>query len=40
MNSIDGLYQYITASNIKYKIKNPLFLAIKFSNCVKLYYKK
>ena len=30
-NSIDGLFHYLTAANIRNKIKHPLYLAIKFS---------
>ena len=30
-NSMKGLFNYLTAPNIRHKIKNPLFLAIKFS---------
>jgi len=37
-NSSKGLYDYFTALNIKHKVKHPLFFAIKFNNCVKLYY--
>jgi hypothetical protein len=35
---ITGLCDYLTASNIKNKVKHPLFLLLRFSNCVKLYY--
>lgn len=34
----DGLHHYFTARNIRYKIRHPLFLALKFSDCIKLYY--
>jgi len=37
-NSLEGLYAYLTATNIRYKIKHPLFLLFKFSNCLKLFY--
>jgi hypothetical protein len=33
-----GFLSYFTAPNIRYKIKNPLFLAYRFSNFVTLYY--
>ncbi|CAD8056269.1 unnamed protein product [Paramecium sonneborni] len=36
-NTIQGLINYFTAPNIRHKIKHPLFLAIKFDKCVKLY---
>lgn len=38
-NSIKGLINYFTAPNIRHKIKHPLFLAMKFDNCVKLYIR-
>jgi len=37
-NNLDGLFNYLTAPNIRHKVKHPLFLALKFSHCVKLYY--
>ena len=37
-NSIDGLYSYLTAPNIRHKVKHPIFLCVKFSNCISLYY--
>jgi len=37
-NDFDGLFNYLTAPNIRHKVKHPLFLCIKFSNCIKLYY--
>ena len=36
-NSLKGLYDYLTAPNIKKKLKNLLFFALRFSNCVKVY---
>lgn len=33
-----GFVNYFTAPNIRNKIKNPFFLAYKFSNFVTLYY--
>ncbi|CAD8141509.1 unnamed protein product [Paramecium pentaurelia] len=39
-NTIQGLINYFTAPNIRHKIKHPLFLAIKFDKCVKLYLKR
>lgn len=37
-NDPEGFYNYITAPNIRHKVKHPVFLAIKFSNCVRIYY--
>jgi len=37
-NSLGGLSQYFTAPNIRNKVKHPVFLAAKFSNCVRLFY--
>ncbi|KAL4453684.1 hypothetical protein ABPG74_009580 [Tetrahymena malaccensis] len=37
-NTLDGLFNYLTAPNIRHKVKHPLFLALKFSYCVKLFY--
>ncbi len=39
-NSIVGLNNYLTAPNIRNKIRHPCFLAIKFSSCVTLYYNR
>ena len=39
-NNLKGLYDYLTAPNIRDKVKNPLFLSIKFNNCVTLYYDR
>lgn len=39
-NNFQGLYDYLTSTNIKDKIKHPLFLCVHFSSCVKLYYNK
>lgn len=39
-NSIDGFVSYFSAANIRNKIKNPIFLAIKFFNCLTLYYNE
>lgn len=36
---MNGLLNYIKASNIKSKIKHPIFLAIYFSNVVKIFSK-
>ncbi len=35
---ITGLVNYFSAPNIRNKIRHPLFLALKFSECVKLFY--
>ncbi|CAD8141110.1 unnamed protein product [Paramecium pentaurelia] len=37
-NNENGLYNYLTAPNIRNKIKHPLFLALKFSRCFNIYY--
>lgn len=37
-NDFEGLLNYLTAPNIRHKVKHPLFLVIKFSNCVSLYF--
>ena len=39
-NSFKGLYSYLTAPNIKGKLKSLLFLAYRFSNCLKVYTPK
>ncbi|CAD8144599.1 unnamed protein product [Paramecium pentaurelia] len=36
-NSITGFINYFTASNIRNKIKHPIFLALRFSSLVKLF---
>lgn len=30
-NNSEGLFNYLTAPNIRHKVKHPLFLALKFS---------
>lgn len=30
--------KYFEASNLRYKSRHPLFFALKFSSCCKLYY--
>lgn len=37
-NSLDGMCNFLTAPNIRNKVRHPLFLSIKFSKCIKLYY--
>jgi hypothetical protein len=37
-NDFEGLLDYLTAHNIKNKIKHPVFLAEMFSSCVKLFF--
>lgn len=39
-NDAEGLFNYLTAPNIRHKVKHPLFLCLKFSSTVKLYYNK
>lgn len=36
-SNIDGLVNYFSAPNIRHKVKHPLFLAIKFYQCISLY---
>lgn len=40
LNSLEGLYNYLTAANIRNKSVNPLFLAIRFSSCYLLYFNR
>ena len=35
---LSSLYNYITAANIRKKVKNPIFLAFRFPECFHLYY--
>lgn len=37
-NNIDGLFNYLTAPNIRHKVKHPIFLLIKFSDTVSLFF--
>lgn len=37
-NNIEGLSNFFSAPNIRHKVKHPLFLAIKFCACVKIYF--
>lgn len=37
-NNLRGLYDYLTAPNIRDKVKSPLFLSVKFNECVKILY--
>ena len=37
LNDQEGLFNYLTAPNIRHKVKHPLFLAMKFPSCVSLY---
>lgn len=39
-NNLRGLYDYLTAPNIRDKVKNPLFLTVIFPACVKLFYDR
>jgi hypothetical protein len=39
-NSLRGLYEYLSATHIRFKTKHPLFLILKFSKCLKLFYNK
>jgi hypothetical protein len=38
MPDIYGLVNYFSAPNIRNKIRHPIFLALKFHECVKIYY--
>ncbi|CAD8057953.1 unnamed protein product [Paramecium sonneborni] len=38
-NNENGLHNYLTAPNIRNKIKHPVFLALKFSRCFNIYYQ-
>jgi flagellin-specific chaperone FliS len=38
-NSLRGLFNYLTAPNIRSKIKHPLFLAMKFNMGIKMYLR-
>jgi hypothetical protein len=38
LNDLEGLFNYLTAPNIRHKVKHPLFLSVRFSNCLSLYY--
>lgn len=37
-NSAEGLYNYLTAPNIRNKIKSPFFLYLRFSKVLKMWY--
>jgi hypothetical protein len=37
-SDVSGLCDYLTAVNIKHKIKHPIFFILKFPSCVSLYY--
>ncbi|CAD8194753.1 unnamed protein product [Paramecium octaurelia] len=39
-NNENGLHNYLTAPNIRNKIKHPLFLALKFSKCMTIYHMR
>ena len=36
LNDLEGLFNYLTAPNIRHKVKHPLFLCVRFSNCLNL----
>lgn len=38
-NNENGLHNYLTAPNIRNKIKHPLFMALKFSKCLNIYHQ-
>jgi hypothetical protein len=37
-NNNEGLYNYLTAPNIRHKVKHPLFLSVRFSNAFKIFF--
>jgi hypothetical protein len=37
-NTAEGLYSYLTAANIRNKIRNPFYLTYRFSFGLQLYY--
>lgn len=37
-NNTEGLFNYLTASNIHHKVKHPLFLTVKFSNAFNIFF--
>ena len=37
-NNIEGFFSYLTAPNIRNKVKHPVFLSVRFSNCISLFY--
>jgi hypothetical protein len=39
-NDPEGFYNYLTAPNIRHKVKHPIFLAIRFSNCISILYNQ
>lgn len=39
-NDFDGLLNYLTAPNIRHKVKHPIFLTIRFSQSIRLFYNK
>ena len=39
-NDAEGFYNYLTAPNIRHKVKHPVFLAIRFSSCVEIFVNK
>lgn len=39
-NDFSGLCSYLTAPNIRNKIRHPLFLTLRFNSCISLYYNR
>jgi len=37
-NDLEGFLNYLTAPNIRHKVKHPLFLTIRFSSSVQIFY--
>jgi hypothetical protein len=37
-DNVEGLYSYLTAPNIRHKVKHPIFLCCRFASCISLYY--
>lgn len=38
LNNDKGLFNYLTAPNIRHKVKHPLFLAVRFSSAFKIFF--
>ena len=36
--NIEGLVNYFTAKNIRHKIRHPIFLALKFHQCIEIMF--
>ena len=36
-NSLNGLYNYLTAPNIRNKVKHLIFISMRFTECFEIY---